>query len=441
MINYHKKYIKYKNKYSIKKLLVGGCKKIITQAELNLDYFILFNAPIKEFFDFNLLESLNDIYKTIISAIPQKYFETKYFTNYEEFNILIPLLSINNYKLFIGHHFSTPPIGILESFIYKNLGLSKCNYLRLVFYVYQSKIIKIIIFNQNNFKFNIIFDGTKEPPTIDFEDLYKGIIKCFNENINITMTYCIYLLKKEIKSKTLIDEDKKLYRFEQEFNIESRHVVFITIYLLKNEIKIDYFSYIAVDAINLLKNFFNFLFKCYDDDGNKKQVIINDLIPINSLQAKINDLTKEEIKTCLTEPIKNIMEILPYSDVKSDLGHSIDVWDEKLSYSDDIIQIIMDNLHGSCATIVFIYKCFYLINTEIPINERSKIIYKYLDSLDICDIIKLILYYQSFIYEFQNNNKEKLEQINQLLCYENSYSDLYSCSQSIDKILPFLFKI
>ena len=421
MSNYYKKYLKYKSKYLIKK---GGAVNIDlhpnifwNESILNPDIFfenlkILTDDIISE------LEKIKRCISNIQTKLPKDYFKPKYMTIFKDYNIVIPLLSNNTNTPFIGINISTPT-SIIESFIYQNLSLSNCNYLELILYVYNNKIVKIIIINQETFKSIIIFDTTCKPIYNKLKSLYEGIKKCFDSNTPITMCYTTYKLE--------LTQDST----NEKLKIHSSHTVFINIYKKEDDITINYYSYIDGSNTRPLINLFTVLFKT-----TPKYIICC------NLQGKINDLTKEQKLECLTKPVLDKLLKIPVDDESFELKHIIYILNNKCEYSQDIIDKILSNINGSCATIAFIYRCFWLINIHIPSDIRSDIISQYLDSLDICDLIYLILYYQLFIYNFINTYTKDLQDIQQLDKFiKPTYEyDLYKCPISVGQVLPNMFK-
>ena len=76
------------------------------------------------------------------------------------------------------------------------------------------------------------------------------------------------------------------------------------------------------------------------------------------------DIDDEKLKECLIKPITDKLEVSTYNSDTSDLSYVNDILNGTYAYSEDIIKKLIDNIQESCLTIGFMYKCFYLVNTQ-----------------------------------------------------------------------------
>ena len=255
---------------------------------------------------------------------------------------------------------------------------------------YYNNEYRDLLLNINNYDdLNKIFtDYTKNL----INELNKLIsLNTINDNLNLN-----YLLE-YIKSNSQYNEiiffiENILYKFINSYKIH--YYIPLKKYINKIFFQQELF-------IDILKSEPAFEIKLFNKE---KECII---------QQKIK---KEKIEECISliqeskESINVLNDITPVSSSldKTPVSRSLNKKELIKGYENIIIDDkFIANIQGSCASISFIYKCFYLINKHIPHNNRMDIIHAYIDSLDECTLIKLILYIQHFVFTFISNIKDK----------------------------------
>ena len=310
-----------------------------------------------------LIQSLNDMTNTFTLS-------KKYYIMYESNFIYIPFLLIADQSTILNLGNTTFAHDWVDNKLLSKLN-TDCNNITLHIIVLNNQIIHASLIQYKN-ETKILYDFRNiEPENKQNIIFFKDIINnCLSKQNDFNIKCIILAYTKDLK-------------------VITNHITYITICnaikpdgsVLENNILINNLSYDDTNisqeymgAGKIIEKILLYIMKY----NNTKDIKINNVCEI---QNRIIALNSTEFVQCLgkldshKDPGNISQELLDLSNTK-------------------YINFISKNIKGSCGTIAFIYKCFYIFNDHI---KDKNIIHNYLNFLDNCTLIKLIVYYQSYI--------------------------------------------